>query len=466
MRAPPPIWEKQASHGLCLQVPPRVRRRAGEPYRARSSKTTAPPRRRARDFSLLMALLAMIATACHAPESRSARDVRLSENTVEGGGVVRQSELQEDLERFATRFMEAVVEAATPLSGGDADTKTREVALRRVLLYTSSALDIATSASPEIALLDMLVFVGLSRRTLERHWIPTTFGERGQPLLDAFVEQENDLWEVSGKVLSLDQQLELRVLIDDWVRDNPDKVRVEAIRLSDFSAIAGKLSAKRAEEARGLLGSVKSATIAADDALLLGERAVFMSHRMPFLVRLQARLGASEITTDALHRVDGMKALVDEIPELRPLATELQALTHDSKATLVEAQLALRALKPILEQLPPVLAQIPPQAELQTTIGAARLLTEQTGALIGQARALLPAKPGEILPSVTAAADRTVRRWALYLVLIGAAWSLFFWGGYYVFKRLTTESGRAASFAQRSADDCDTERDHPAPPHH
>jgi hypothetical protein len=36
-----------------------------------------------------------------------------------------------------------------------------------------------------------------------------------------------------------------------------------------------------------------------------------------------------------------------------------------------------------------------------------------------------------------ARADHYIMRWAAYLVVIGAAWSLFFWGGYYAVKRLT-----------------------------
>ena len=84
---------------------------------------------------------------------------------------VTQAELQQDIERFASGFMDQVAEAGAPL-GQAPDPALREAATRQVLLYGSSILDIATGSIPEVNLLDMIVFVRLSHDALqEQHWV-------------------------------------------------------------------------------------------------------------------------------------------------------------------------------------------------------------------------------------------------------------------------------------------------------
>lgn len=389
-----------------------------------------PTRRRknarsTRRFAAL--LLSGTLLSCGTPESQSARDVRMTKGAA-AGRVVTQAELQQDIERFAERLLDASADAAVPLA--TTDMKTREAAVRQVTRYASSVVDIASGATPEINLLDMIVFVRLSRHMLDDYWVPKVFGDKGRPLARAFADGEKDLWTVSGKVLGPDEQAKLRSLIDQWIEAHPDRVRIASTRLSDFSLIAGQLSEQHAKEAGGLFGSVKSATVAADEAVLLGQRAMFVAHRMPFLIRLQARLGASEVVSDSLDRIGEMKSLAETMPEAQTLLADLKTLVRDSKTTVVEAQSALRALEPVL-------AEIPPQEQLQETIRAATRVTEKADVLLGNVRALIPANPEEMIPAVTVAADRLVRRWAVYFALVGAAWSLMFWGGYYVAKRLT-----------------------------
>ena len=389
--------------------------------------------------------LATVLASCQAPTPRSAREVSFAENGSKEGRRVTEAELLQDIERFTTRFDESLTEAAEPLARSS-DAKLREQVMKRLLLYTSSSLDIATGGPPEIALLDMIVFVTLSNRVFRNHWVPEVFGESGRPIEVAFADAERSIWTIGGKVLSVDQQAKLRALIEDWLKQNPNQVRVEATRFSDFSVLAGRISEQRAKEASGLFGSVKSATMAADDALLLAQRALFLAHRMPFLIRLQARLGASEIVGDTVHYFEGLEEAKQAMPEVRALMQELMILTKESKETAVEAQAALRVLSPILQGLPP-------QEQLQKTLGSASQLTERTGTLLERLRAMIPtngAKVGESASAIMARADRFVLRCTIYLILIGAAWSVFFWGGYYTVKRLSAPP--PASHDDRGAD--------------
>jgi hypothetical protein len=224
-------------------------------------------------------------------------------------------ELLHELQRFTTRFDDRITQATDVLERSSRPG-VREEALRKNLLYVSSAMEIATGPFFEINLLDMIVFVRLSRRVLERHWIPSLYGDDGRDLAEVFARSEQELSAVADRALSAAQREQLASLIDAWLADNPTQIRVEGVRLADFSAAAGIAAADRVIQAKGLLSSVKTATEVANQTLLLTERGLFLFHRMPFLWRLQARLAAREILGDSLVQVsEGPHAPIPKIKE-------------------------------------------------------------------------------------------------------------------------------------------------------
>ena len=86
-------------------------------------------------------------------------------------------ELQEALQRFTTQFADRITQAMEALERSS-PAGVRDEALRKNLLYVSSALEIATGPDPEVNLLDMIVFIHLSRAALEKHWIPVLYHQR------------------------------------------------------------------------------------------------------------------------------------------------------------------------------------------------------------------------------------------------------------------------------------------------
>jgi hypothetical protein len=216
-------------------------------------------------------------------------------------------ELQQELERFTTQFTERVTQATASLDRSPRE-EVRDEALRKNLLYVSSAIEIATGPYPEINILDMVVFIRLSRTVLERHWIPTLYGQDGLGLDEIFAKAESELSAIAAQALSPKQREELEVLVDAWLEDNPAQVRVEGVRLADFSSAAGSAAAERAGQAKGLLSSVKVAARTANQAMLLSDRCLFLVHRLPSLWRLQARLGAREVLSDAIAQLSGRLA--------------------------------------------------------------------------------------------------------------------------------------------------------------
>jgi hypothetical protein len=155
------------------------------------------------------------------------------------------------------------------------------------------------------------VFVRLSRAALERHWIPEVYRESGAELLEVFEKSEQELRAVAEAALSPAQRAQLAHLVEAWLEENPAQIRVEGVRLADFSEAAGSAAAERAIEAKGLLSSVSTASRAANQALLLSERGLFLFHRLPFLWRLQARLAARDMLADAVAQLtEGPRAPV------------------------------------------------------------------------------------------------------------------------------------------------------------
>jgi hypothetical protein len=341
--------------------------------------------------------------------------------------------LQQDLQRFTGNFFDGIVDAADPLVKSH-DPALREAALRRVLLYSSSSLDIATGPLVQTNLLDMVVFVELSQSVLERYWIPRVFHEQGRALLDAFATARQNVWSIAAKVATPAQQEQLREMIRVWLAEHPDQIRVDTVRFSDFAVVAGQVAEERARAVGGLFGSVKAATSAADRALLLAERSMFVAHHIPFLVRLQARIGTQEIVDDSLSRFHGLEAVLEEAKDMQPLAHELGGLLVKSQAAAHEALELVQAMQPIVEYATQRRGDGKQGTSLDQTLDASNRLVDKTLNVLDRADKL-NASAQQSLAHVDDKVDHLLKKVAFYAILIGAAWAIFLWGGYYLVKR-------------------------------
>jgi hypothetical protein len=314
---------------------------------------------------------------------------------------VSQAELQQDLQRFSTVFFDRVAQGLDEIRKSKSPAA-REEGLKRALLYGTSALDIATEHDPEVGLLDMIVFILLNRDALEQHWIPEHFKDEGKGLLLAFERSESEIWSISEKVLTADQQKQLKNLIARWKFENPGQVRVEGVRLGDFSKKAGRNASERAKDAHGLLSSVASGVEAADDALLLAERMVFMAQRLPFLLRMHASLSSGEIITSVASKFESAEKLEGALQETRSI-TELAGDAAREGRMLVEA------LQPMV---------LPMQSQLRENLLTVNDIASKAVTLSEQINA------ANLITRVFA---------GLVLVNLGAA--TVWWSGYYLAKR-------------------------------
>ncbi len=334
--------------------------------------------------------------------------------------MVTQAELQQALQRFSSELTAGVVDATEPLRNSQ-NAEVREAATRQLLVYASSALEIATEPLPEVALLDMLVFVTLSHGTVDNYWVPKLYGAQGRQLAETLARSETLIWDLAEGIMSQSERAALKQLIDAWRAENPGQVAVEGVRFHEFSSAAGEISQEQAKKTKGLLSSVKSATQSADQAVLLGERAVYLAHRMPFLLRLQATVGAHDVLADATVQMEAAQGLVGQTAELRPLVHEVAGLVASSTTAVRETRMLVDAVRPILpERLPEGLA-IEHLRQLDR-------ITDKVVRVVDDLRTMAPGGENDVAGRL----DGLVRRWMLYALGVGAVLIALFWVGYYV----------------------------------
>ena len=230
---------------------------------------------------------------------------------------------------------------------------------------------VASGPYPELNVVDMLVFVMLARGALEEYWIPTELGARGQPLLDAFTRTEERTRHLSAKILSVEQQEAVRELVADWRRRHPGVFVVEGVRFEQFAYRVG------------------------------------------------------------------------EVPELRPLLEELTVLTKNAGSAAHEARLLAEASVPLLDRLVgPSVALAPGAAQnggeaaaSADVLGRLDAITRRSETLLRELRVLLPADPEAAARAVEDRVESLARRIAMYCLIVGLGWAIFFWTGYYLVKR-------------------------------
>ncbi len=212
-----------------------------------------------------------------------------------------RDELQDDLMRFEGRFAARLVTAFRPLVESP-DRLTRLQATRDELAFVAAALDIAVGSTPEIDLLDMLTLVSLGRDAMGRRWNVERWGEAALRVADAFRASMEDISAVAARVVSRDAEAELREVISEWQRENPDQDDVAGVRLSAYA----KYRTGSNTNSGGLFALLRGASQTADTAVLLGDRALYTTQRLPYLVRLHVRLAGSEIVADAQRAMKGV----------------------------------------------------------------------------------------------------------------------------------------------------------------
>ena len=210
---------------------------------------------------------------------------------------VTRGQLQATLMDFADRFASSVATYASDFENELTSPKARLTASRLKFYPLASAFQIASGPDPGVALLDMVVFVTLSRIIWEEHWRPQVFGDPAKVMVKGLQKLEADIWSIAERVLTHEEQEELRALILEWRRSNPEETGVTFVRFDDFGKLRPDSALVRASRAGGFFADVAEAARATDEIRLLGDRAMYMFSRMQVLSSLQVNLAYAEVAS-------------------------------------------------------------------------------------------------------------------------------------------------------------------------
>ena len=206
-------------------------------------------------------------------------------------------EVQQTLLRFADDFSAGMTVCVDKLQRGTNALDRAEVLQWKIALGTETC-SIASGPNAVANLLDMTIFVTVTRAAVEEHWLPEVFGESARPMLESCRNAETNIWRLAGKVLKPEQQAELRAAIAAWRRQNPLPESVLAARAVDFAsqvAQASKADTAKPESVFNLLmldplSGLDPATREIAQTRLFAERALYVTQKMPMLLRWQTEL--------------------------------------------------------------------------------------------------------------------------------------------------------------------------------
>lgn len=273
---------------------------------------TSPPAPRC--WSLLSWLvLALVLTGCESAVRMPGRLVR----AVTPGGrpqTIDLAALQTELQRFADEYAERTTSALEAYARNVGTAEARSQALRWKVSVNSAVITIATGPSPQVNLLDTLALATLTRLALEEIGAMADNGPAFAPWLEVSRNLEKYVWEdLADDVFSAEQLQELRDALQRWWDTNP------AGHLSFVARpVESRTLIRHTAETASRPGSVFALvgldpTAGLDPAVreltrtrLLGERAMFMAQRMPFVLRLQLELLVDDLLRD--QNIAGMLA--------------------------------------------------------------------------------------------------------------------------------------------------------------
>jgi hypothetical protein len=206
-------------------------------------------------------------------------------------------EMQQGLLRFGDELSGQLVASVDKLQRNGVPLD-RITAVQMKLAFTSELWQIASGPSIYANMIDMMVVVKLLRLTVEERWVDGKFGESALHLAEICRRSEDKLWEMSSVLLQDSQKDELTNAVIAIHHSAPDFaaiLRTRAIGILDQPDQSNETRENRPSSVFSLLmldplSGLDPATREIAQTRLLAERALFVSQRMPDILRWQAEL--------------------------------------------------------------------------------------------------------------------------------------------------------------------------------
>jgi len=255
-------------------------------------------------------------------------------------------EIQQELQRFADGFF-ARLNVGIERLGEGTNLVSRADTLRWRIALGTETCSIVSGPNSLANLLDMTVFVSVARMSIEDYWVPTRFGEAGIPLLEACRESESNVWQLVSSVCSTQHQAEMHKAIQEWHEKKMLPGNILAARATGIASLLVQLRDKQEGKSGSVFGlltldpfaGLDPATREVAQLRLFAERALYVTQRMPQLIRWQTELLALDATQNpAIQQVVSNSTLISvAIDRVAQTAEQLPDLVSAEREEIVKA---------------------------------------------------------------------------------------------------------------------------------
>jgi hypothetical protein len=208
--------------------------------------------------------------------------------------VMTEVELQSELMSYADRFASIITQAFEDYETLKPKSQARQFIIGDLVYSITAVYTIAAEPNPQVGLLDMIAVTTLGRIIYEEN-IRRKYGKSTEVVGDGFRQLEKDIWRIAAKVLTYEQQAELRQLIQLWYKKNPTKVVYNYLRFSDFAAQRRNSTLVKKVQTGGLFKTVQEVTQQVEETRMLAERGIFLGTRLPLLIGNFAEVWMSQL---------------------------------------------------------------------------------------------------------------------------------------------------------------------------
>ena len=297
----------------------------------------------------LLVSLVIAATGCRLLQSaanvpaQAVRSVTPGSNDKHAADPV---EVQQKLLRFADEYSMRMIAGVDNLRNGtNALTPTK--VLETKIQIGSETWSIAAGPNAVADLLDMTVFVTVTRLAIEEYWQPKVFGDSVLPMLDYSRAAETEIWEIAGEVLTPEQQTELHRSITAWHDQNPLPESLVAVRALGFAsqvATAAKDDETKPGSVFSLLmidplAGMDPAVREIAQTRMFAERALFVTQKMPMLLRWQTELlSLNAVQMPAVQQtVSNSTQIAESVARFAAVAEKLPDQFSNERAEILKA---------------------------------------------------------------------------------------------------------------------------------
>lgn len=245
------------------------------------------------------------------------------------------AQMQDEVMRFADVYSVMVAQGLDDFANTVDTPKARAEAVDRKASQVNAAVTIATGPTPIVNLMDMVVFVTLTRMAQEDYWVGKAYGDKARPLLTTLKSREDEIWKLAAHYISPDQLRQMHGLIDAFRQRYPEQHYTAFLRFAEFATLLGtdvQAQSKRNGSIFSLLyvdplANLKPAVRQLEQTRYLAERAMYYGQRLHIIMQWRAEvvfldLAATPEVQKALSMSERWTRVVEQLPGLVPRERE------------------------------------------------------------------------------------------------------------------------------------------------